>query len=418
MNRKKEMIKYFKIAYASAGQQDEVTSVRLYQGFRDRHLNPDSNFSHFSGNDKELEELIMESWNSGRARPSQYKPGTFLVPLSPENFFSGVVRLKEDSELSGSFSPHYGHRELRKGVGAYADEKDPADYANAVIWAPDTDGAATVLTIIAGIFDEPDSDPDTFDEPMNPQALMYNRYSGNDDGHDSEAFDDLLEKSFKYWRDKAMFRRKNASRLKGEGRSLKIAKYSRIVKAPEAESVELIRNAGLKHHIERRMPISDSIYRFGSAAHFEMIHEARKLWIDGVVKFSEEDIDILSSDIGKVGFYNGERVLLDIPFLENDIGPKTAKKKKKKKKDPPIGKPKRGGSKKFYVYARCKGKIKKISFGSPDMPLRISEPDRRRSFVARHKCKEKNDRCTAGYWACRIGRYPHLTGAKKKYTWW
>lgn len=83
-----------------------------------------------------------------------------------------------------------------------------------------------------------------------------------------------------------------------------------------------------------------------------------------------------------------------------------------------LGKPKRGGSKKFYVYVKCKGKVRKISFGSKGMALRVSEPKRRKSFVARHKCKQKKDRCTAGYWSCRIGRYPKLTGAKSKYTWW
>ena len=39
-------------------------------------------------------------------------------------------------------------------------------------------------------------------------------------------------------------------------------------------------------------------------------------------------------------------------------------------------------------------------------------------LLARHKCKTANDRCTPRYWSCRVGRYPHLTGAKKKYTWW
>lgn len=197
-----------------------------------------------------------------------------------------------------------------------------------------------------------------------------------------------------------------------------LIRYAKITKAPESENISIIKNAGLRHHIERRMPLSDSIYRFGSPAYFEMINEARDLWIMGHIKFSEEDIDILESDIGKTAIYNGEEVLLDVPFVDYSLDEKVAKKKKKKKKDPPLGKPKRGGSKKFYVHVRCNGKIKKISFGSPDMPLRVSEPERRKSFVARHKCKEKKDRCTAGYWSCRIGRYPHLTGAKKKYTWW
>lgn len=201
-------------------------------------------------------------------------------------------------------------------------------------------------------------------------------------------------------------------------RTQRLTKLAQITKSPIADNLSVVKNAGLKHHIERKMPLSDSIYRFGSSAYFEMINEARDLWLKGLVKFCEEDIDMLSSDIGKTALYNGRRVLLDIPFLEHDLEEKVANKKKKKKKDPPLGKPKRGGSKKFYVYVRCKGKVKKISFGSPDMPLRISEPDRRRSFVARHKCKTAKDRCTPRYWSCRIGRYPNLTGAKKKYTWW
>jgi uncharacterized cupin superfamily protein len=52
------------------------------------------------------------------------------------------------------------------------------------------------------------------------------------------------------------------------------------------------------------------------------------------------------------------------------------------------------------------------------MSLGVGDSKRRKSFSARHQCEKKNDKTTAGYWSCRIGRYPHLTGAKKKYTWW
>ncbi len=196
----------------------------------------------------------------------------------------------------------------------------------------------------------------------------------------------------------------------------KIGSLKRLSRSPQVMDDRLIKSAGLIHHIERAIPLSDSIYRFGSSSYFEMIVEARDLWLMGSIGFSKEDVDILSSDIGKVANYNGEEVLLDVPFEEEALEDKVAK--KKGEKDPPLGKPKRGGSKKFYVYVRCKGKVKKISFGSPDMRLRISEPERRKSFVARHRCLKKSDRCTAGYWSCRIGRYPHLTGAKKKYKWW
>lgn len=204
-------------------------------------------------------------------------------------------------------------------------------------------------------------------------------------------------------------------------RLIKIARIHQAANAPKLAASASNVYEGISFHIEREIPLYSNIYRYGSDAFYENIREARRLWRANLLKVCEEDREILESEAGTFATFRGKRVPLDVPFedlFEENIEKLAAKKKKKKKKDPPLGKPKRGGSKKFYVYVRCNGRIKKISFGSPDMPLRVSEPDRRRSFVARHKCKQKKDRCTAGYWSCRIGRYPNLTGAKKKYTWW
>lgn len=70
-----------------------------------------------------------------------------------------------------------------------------------------------------------------------------------------------------------------------------------------------------------------------------------------------------------------------------------------------IGKPQRGGSKKFFVYVKGCGKDKsrvtKVSFGDPNMKIKKSNPKRRKSFRARHKCATAKDRCTARYWSCR-----------------
>ena len=88
-----------------------------------------------------------------------------------------------------------------------------------------------------------------------------------------------------------------------------------------------------------------------------------------------------------------------------------------KKKTPPIGKPKRGGSKKFYVYVRDKGKIKKISFGdTTGLSAKINNPEARRAFAARHDCKNKKDRTKASYWSCRVPRYSKLLGLKSSFT--
>ena len=88
------------------------------------------------------------------------------------------------------------------------------------------------------------------------------------------------------------------------------------------------------------------------------------------------------------------------------------KKKKKKKKDPPIGKPKRGGPKAYYVYVRDPKtkRIKKVTFGSGGLRAKIRNPKARNAFAKRHRCSEKNDRTKASYWSCRLPRYAKQLG--------
>ena len=84
-----------------------------------------------------------------------------------------------------------------------------------------------------------------------------------------------------------------------------------------------------------------------------------------------------------------------------------------------LNKPKRGGKKKFYVYVRNPKtkKVKKVSFGAKGMTTGLRDPKRSKSFEKRHRCTQKNDKTKPGYWACRIGRYPKVTGAPYR-RWW
>ena len=79
--------------------------------------------------------------------------------------------------------------------------------------------------------------------------------------------------------------------------------------------------------------------------------------------------------------------------------------------------PKRGGSKKFYVYTKNKkGNVIKVSFGQQGMTVKTDNPGRVKAFVDRHDCKNKNDRTKAGYWSCRLPRYKSL--GIKGGQWW
>ena len=59
------------------------------------------------------------------------------------------------------------------------------------------------------------------------------------------------------------------------------------------------------------------------------------------------------------------------------------------------------GKKKFVVCAKEGSKHRIIRFGDAKMTIKKSDPARRRSFRARHKCDQKKSKLTAGYWSCK-----------------
>ena len=84
-----------------------------------------------------------------------------------------------------------------------------------------------------------------------------------------------------------------------------------------------------------------------------------------------------------------------------------------------LNKPKRGGPKKFYVYVKNPktGRVKKVTWGdTTGLKTKTGNKGAVKSFVARHKCKQKNDKTKAGYWACRTPRYKSL--GVKGGQWW
>lgn len=67
-----------------------------------------------------------------------------------------------------------------------------------------------------------------------------------------------------------------------------------------------------------------------------------------------------------------------------------------------LGKPMQGDVKKFKVYVKNdKGNVVKVNFGDPNMRIKKSNPERRKSFRARHNCDSPGPRWKARYWSCR-----------------
>ena len=244
--------------------------------------------------------------------------------------------------------------------------------------------------------------------------------------------------------------------------------------------VKSLLSEGLQYHIDKQVPLFETVYRIGSNKHLSLIKEARKMYSRNVINLCEEDEHLIKTHLGEFALYEGESVPLDLPMLEesydydevaqaefgmdyNQLGPgekewvrdeidnmsmneldilqeklkgidgkacwkgyKLAGTKKKggktvdncvpmeeaefKGKEVPLGKPKRGGPKAYYVYVKDGDKVKKVTFGSGGLRAKIKNKEARNAFAARHNCDKKTDRTTAGYWSCRLPYYAQALG--------
>ena len=176
-----------------------------------------------------------------------------------------------------------------------------------------------------------------------------------------------------------------------------------------------ILSEGLRYHIDNKKPLTEHVYRAGSSNYFNLWAEARSLYLREILDFSGDDLEILTeTDLGHFGIHESQKVPLD--FIMEEIEEELDEATKAKKKTPPIGKPKRGGAKKFYVYVRDKGKIKKVSFGAQGMSAKINNSKARAAFSKRHNCPQKKDKTKASYWSCRLPRYAKLLGLKSSFS--
>jgi hypothetical protein len=228
----------------------------------------------------------------------------------------------------------------------------------------------------------------------------------------------------------------------------------------EVEQVDEALEA-LARHVKEGVPLCDSLFRYMSEGYFDVFVKARKLREAGALpQLDWESEEMLASNIGqKVKLKGLGEVYLDVPYmgesadegtiaqmsdedLADYIGVSVAKVKADRDaaeeianeitrdraeesiseaeyagKDVDLNKPKRGGSKKYYVYVKNPqtDRVKKIEFGDvTGLRTKSNNPDRARSFAARHNCEKKNDKTKAGYWACRLPRYGLVKGGK----WW
>lgn len=178
---------------------------------------------------------------------------------------------------------------------------------------------------------------------------------------------------------------------------------------------------GLKYHVDNNLSLTNNIFRTYSPAYFDLVNEVRDLYEQGLVQLNEEDTLMVESDLGKVVIVDNQEIYLDAPYIvEDEEDEDVLEEAKHRGKNVKLNKPFRtsGGPKKFAVYVKSKsGGIKKVSFGDPNLRVRNNNKGAAKSFRARHKCDQKKDRTTAGYWSCNVGRYAKQLGLSSSNSW-
>ena len=252
--------------------------------------------------------------------------------------------------------------------------------------------------------------------------------------------------------------------------------HGKCAKAPmlnENLGAKVIMTENMQYHIDNKKSLTENTFRYGSKAFLDLWAEARYLYSRDAINLSGEDkIIVETTHLGEYGLFEGEMVPLDLVIMEEekveeniiDVDDKdeifaliskvkqqgllsddtqrmlmqwmshpdaskeaivkvlkqlTGTLDEAKEGKHVLNKPRRGGSKKFYVYVRNPKtkKIKKVSFGDTSgLSAKINNPEARRAFSKRHDCPNKTDKTKASYWSCRLPRYAKALGLKSNFT--
>ena len=162
----------------------------------------------------------------------------------------------------------------------------------------------------------------------------------------------------------------------------------------------------LKYHLDKKITLSENVFSTYSKSFINLINEVRSLYKRGLIELNEEDKRIVESDLAKkVLLEDGRIIYLEIPIEDKRFISEAEYQGRKVQ----LGKIMQGDVKKFKVYVKNdKGNVVKVNFGfggksakGKRMTIKKNNPQRRKSFRARHNCDNPGPRWKARYWACR-----------------
>ena len=180
-------------------------------------------------------------------------------------------------------------------------------------------------------------------------------------------------------------------------------------KAPilnEGMQSRVLMTENMQYHIDNKKPLYETTLPYGSKEYLNLWVEARYLYSRGALNVEGIDKEkITETDLGEYGIFEGQLVPLDLPMPDDDILNEAEYQGRKVQ----LGKIMQGDVKKSKVYVKNdKGKVVKVNFGfggksahGKRMVIKKNNPERRKSFRARHNCDNPGPRWKPRYWACR-----------------
>ena len=163
----------------------------------------------------------------------------------------------------------------------------------------------------------------------------------------------------------------------------------------------------LKYHLDNQITLSENIFRIYSQSYFDLINEVRDLYEDNLINLNQEDKWVVESDLGKSVLSEEQSNYEDFYGSVENVD--LLNEADYQGRNVMLGKIMQGDIKKFKVYVKNdKGKVVKVNFGfggksakGKRMVIKKNNPERRRSFRARHNCDNPGPRWKPRYWACK-----------------
>ena len=84
-------------------------------------------------------------------------------------------------------------------------------------------------------------------------------------------------------------------------------------------SARILMTENMQYHVKNKLALTENTFRYGSQAFLDLWAEARYLYSRDAVHLNDEDkAIILETNLGEYGMFEGKKVPLDMPILEND----------------------------------------------------------------------------------------------------